>query len=54
MEIVIMVPDLFEVICMLNPIRLSRSLTPSMPYESFFLVTPPEPLSSTVITSGVN
>ena len=49
-----MVPDVLEVICMLNPIKLSRSLTPSMPYESLFLVTPPEPLSSIVINSGVN
>jgi hypothetical protein len=54
MEIVIMVPDVFEVICMLNPIRLSRSLTPSMPYELLFFITPPEPLSLIVIASGVN
>jgi hypothetical protein len=44
-----MVPDVFEVICIVNPIKLSRSLTPSMPYELLFLVTPPKPLSSMVI-----
>ncbi len=49
-----MVPDEFDSICMVWPIKLSRSLTPSIPYELSFFLTPPWPLSLMVITLDVN